>query len=486
MKPKYAVLVIGFITSALTGVLFSPTQASAFSGALQDLPYCQDDSTSGISMPSDFPNLEGEDADFAYSSLPEFDPETSTYLIGYDSEFWFSGYDSQYEKLFIWYTDKNSTNSYLRLDYDTETEQSSVGVVNDSPSPNNEVYYGILEESIEGTRFIQIGSSSGTAWGQRSNISCFEWQQSQSPIDYTENYGSTYPPIDEGGETSEEIRRPHFAFQLNDKQITATPYSPDPPLPDFTPELDEGYSFLGYFINWTVWRCPGDFDQLTGTCSEELQMEDNAFPTVDENYSFTVPEHGNYQVEAEYWAEQCYRYPSYPETPDYCFRSPLRAHFENEPFDYVNTYKNLVVDGRITTGDTKNEVCNVGGYCQTEELICHEIDVFIDKLYCQMSPQLTIGVLNPSITSVKNLLNAILVNTPQCTIPLADIDISGNVFPLSQAEDTMCDSSQQIRTAFPIIPIVVNAIFALSVLAFIIYRVNKLLDNNNHDIVEKV
>lgn len=482
-------LALALLLSGLSGLSIG-SNASAFSGAFQDLPYCADDPTSGLSMPTNFPSLDSTEADYAYGAIPRFDPETSSYVIGYDSEFWYSGYDTGgWEKLFIWYTDKDSTNSGIRLDYDVSTSQSSVGLYNDaSGTPQNGVYYAILQTTIEGTRFVDVGSSSAEAWGQRSAISCYEYQQSINPIDYTTSYSENYDPIDEGGGAGDkEIRRPNFTYQLNDKVIKATPYSPEPSLPDFTTELDEGYSFVGYFINWQIWQCPGDWDSVTGTCSEALVDTDTAFVPVDEEYQFTVSDYGKYQIEAEYWAEQCYRYPSYPATPDYCFRSQLRAHFNDQDFDYVNTYKNLVVDGRTTTGDTRAELCTVGGYCQPTTAVCYTIDSFIERLNCEMSGQLSTGLLNPSLEAVKTLIASVVVPTnPTCSVPLPNPVIDGKTLNLSSMGSNMCSGANTIRTNLPAIPIVLNAVFAWAILAYIIHKINRLLDNNKTDVLEKV
>lgn len=477
----------------LFGALFAllqPSDASAFSGALQDLPFCANDSASGESMPTNFPSLTGSEATYAYSGLPEFDPNTSSFYIGFDAEFWTPSYASSgYLPLMIWYTDRNAnTDSHLRLDYNTESSQSSIGMVNNASAPNYDVYYGILIDSIEGPRFEQIGSSSGFGWGQRAALSCYEYQSSVGAIEYTQNYGVLYPPIDGGGQgTEKEIRRPDFTYQQNDKVIKATPYSPEPALPDFTGELDEGYTLQGYYIGWNVWKCPGDWDSLTGTCSGTLELIDDQFTPVDGNYEFSVSEYGNYQLEAEYWAQSCYRYPSYPSTPDYCFYSKLRAHFNDASFDYVNTFKNLTIDGRSITGDTKGEVCNVGGYCQPGTAICYEIDSFIERLNCQMSGQMSMGLLNPSLEAVKNLVASVVVpTTPTCNVPLPNPVIATRTIPLSTLDDEMCASAATFRTTLPIIPIALNAAFAIAILAFIIFRVNRLLDNQKHDVLEKV
>lgn len=470
-------------------VFFPASDASAFSGAMQNLPFCRDDPTSGETMPTNFPFLTGEDATEAYAGLPQFDPTTSTFLIGFDSDFWDPSYASAgYKKLMLWYTDRDAnTDSFLRLDYNTSTTQSSVGVVNMAPSPKDGVYLAILHSGIEGEYFSQLGSASGTAWGQRAAFSCYEYQASMGDIDYTENYGAEYPPIDEGGEADKEIRQPQFTYQQNDKAIKATPYSPEPALPDFTPELDEGYTLQGYYLGWNVWKCSTDFDSLTGTCNGTMTLIDDSFTPVDGNYEFTVTEYGNYQLEAEYWAQSCYRYPSYPATPDYCFYSQLRAHFDSSDFDYVNTYKNLIIDGRSITGDTKGEVCNVGGYCTPATAICHTIDSFIERLNCEMSGQLSVGLLNPSLQAVKTLVASVVVpTTPSCTIPLPNPVISGKTLNLSTMGSNLCTGSQTMRTTFPVIPVLVNAVFAMAILSFIIFRVNRLMDNNKHDVLEKV
>lgn len=307
---------------------------------------------------------------------------------------------------------------------------------------------------------------------------------------YPEGYdGEEIPGSDPANQPDKELRRPQFVYQLSDKAIKATPYSPDPELPDFSSELDEGYYFNGYYIGWNLWKCPGNgFDPVGQVCDGGTPaLTDDQLLPVDQEYNYSVTAYGTYQVEAEYWVQQCYRYPSYPATPDYCFYSQLRAHFPNADYDYVNTYKVLTVDGRSETGDTKEMECNAAGFCQPATEICYELDSFIERLNCQMAGQLSVGLLNPSINAVKKLINGVVVpSSPTCNIPLGNITVVGQTIPLSQAGPKMCSSAQQVRNGFPVIPIVVNAMFALAILAFVINRVNRLLDNQKHDVLEKI
>lgn len=346
--------------------------------------------------------------------------------------------------------------------------------------------------------FIFDGSSIYTDCSQTSTtnpisttfrtLEMYKYVEGNVSITYPTDYEGEILPIT-GNETEKETRRPHFTFQQYDKKITANPYAPEPTLPDFTPELDEGYYHEGYYIGWNVWKCPTEFDSVTGTCADSgiLELIDEELKGVSDPYELTLSEYGSYQLEAEYWAQSCYRYPSYPATPDYCFYSKLRAHFLTSDFEYVNTFKNLIVDGRTITGNTKGEVCNVGGYCQPSTAICYELESFIEKMNCQLADTMSVGLLNPSIQAIKQLLNGIIVpSNPTCSIPLQNITVASQVIPVSTLGPQLCASAAQVRTGFPIVSILVNAAFALSILSFVIYRINRLLDNNKHDVLERV
>lgn len=297
-------------------------------------------------------------------------------------------------------------------------------------------------------------------------------------------------PSQGGSGEEKEIRRPQFTYQQNNRSLTVNPYLPEPVLPDFSPELDEGYTFVDYYVNWTLWKCPdGGFDPVGQVCN-------NGSPTLiqtelkpnEEQFTFNdIEEYGTYQVEAEFWAQQCYRYPSYPATPDHCFYSALRAHFDDEPFDYVNTYVVLEMDGRASIGDTSGMVCTVGGHCQPASAVCHDQPNFVASMNCRMQGPLSIGIINPSINAVKKLANSIIVPmTPQCSIPLSNIKIAQTTLPLSNIGTTLCATTDKVHHTFPFVRIIVNALMALAILGFIIYRINLLLNNEKNDILEQV
>ncbi len=297
------------------------------------------------------------------------------------------------------------------------------------------------------------------------------------------------PPSQGGNDVEKQIRQPKFSGQLSNLDITLNPYLPEPELPDFTPELDDGYTFQGYYIGWNIWKCPeGGYDSVGQVCNGgSPTLEKEELKPVDQSFSIKVSSYGTYQAEAEYWVQQCYRYPSYPATPDHCFYSQLRAHFNDADFDYINTKIALDVDGKSQIFDTVNMVCTVGGLCVPPAQICHNQPNFMASANCRLQSALGIGLLNPSLTAFKKLLSGIIVPAqPNCSIPLQDIRVSSKTIPVSTFGPKVCASTATMHQGFPIIRILINAVFALAILSFIIYRVNKLLDNRKNDILEQV
>lgn len=297
---------------------------------------------------------------------------------------------------------------------------------------------------------------------------------------YDINYPSDYDGelIPDTAPLKPELLRPDFIAQISNKNIISHDYNSS--LPSFTP--DQGYTFISFEIEWSLWQCVNSFDDITGMCDEHVLINYDILPQ-DSDYTYQVQDYGDYVLEAEYQVQQCYRYPSYPTTPDYCFYSDLSAILPD--YDAVATTKHLLIDGSSYTVDTKELLCNAAGYCQEAENICYDQPDFMSRLQCEFSKQMTVGIINPSLQSVKSLLTSLTVSdNPQCIIPFGDVTYIGETIPLSTFDDSACSFTEDVHSAIPLLSVVTNFILALSLFSMVIAIINKLTDEKNHNMIE--
>lgn len=156
-----------------------------------------------------------------------------------------------------------------------------------------------------------------------------------------------------------KVIKPDFKYTVQDKAISATDYNLK--LPDFTP--DDGYVFSGYTVEWSLFSC--DINEATPSTCNNPSLKDHQILPQSSAYSYSVDQYHWYQIEAQYLVEQCYRYPSYPDTPDYCFYVDLNTEFED--YRFLPTSVNLNVDGGTIIGDTKLNDCDESGFCQPKK-----------------------------------------------------------------------------------------------------------------------
>lgn len=149
--------------------------------------------------------------------------------------------------------------------------------------------------------------------------------------------------------------KPDFTYQVNSKDVTAKDYNQT--LPTFTP--DEGYTFSGYSVEWSLFKCA----QFTtpGNVCENGSLADHQIQPQDQQYQFSVDTFGDYTLSAQYLVQQCYRYPSYPTTPDNCFYVDLQT--EMPDYNFLTTTVHLPIDGSTINGDTKEGECDTSGFC---------------------------------------------------------------------------------------------------------------------------
>lgn len=145
----------------------------------------------------------------------------------------------------------------------------------------------------------------------------------------------------------------------------------------------------------------------------------------------------------------------------------------------------LNVDGYYQRGGTNH--CQ-DGICNVPVIECAIQPTYLDRLNCKVEQMFNFGLLNPSLIAFRSLLSSFVVPTsPNCSIPLPNVQITpGRVFPLSSYSSIVCTRAEQLRNKFPIAPIVVNFALAMLLLWMIVRIINRILDNNKHDLIEGV
>jgi len=190
------------------------------------------------------------------------------------------------------------------------------------------------------------------------------------PISYPDSYFENYffngdPNYPDGYEGTtvvssptppETVIRPDFSYEINNKDFTLKDHNQE--LPDVP--IGEGYTGKGYQIEWTINRC-GGWNGDTKICSNPEQVGYEILPQ-GEQYTYTGDAYAYYQISAQYIYQQCYRYPSYPATPDNCFYTNLSSDLDD--YDFISTTVTINVDGSQISGDTKDTSCDASGYCE--------------------------------------------------------------------------------------------------------------------------
>jgi len=272
---------------------------------------------------------------------------------------------------------------------------------------------------------------------------------------------------------------PDFTYSLVDKKVLAHDYQAG--LPEFTP--DDGYTFNGFSVEWNLVKC-STYTETGNLCSDPIQ-KDYQVLLQDKDYNATVTDYGDYQLTANYLVQQCYRYPSYPATPDYCFYESLITAFPN--FDFDPTTVHLSINGQTLTGDTQKLDCDTSGFCQPKVVDCSTESNFFNGLQCRIERDFSFGILNPSLTAFKKLINSFVVpNSPICIINLTDVSIGSSVFPLSGFGSLACNSVSNFRSHFPIMSSMINFFFALSLVYLIVRIINRVLDDKQSNIIEGI
>lgn len=222
------------------------------------------------------------------------------------------------------------------------------------------VYFINMNSSCE----ITVSNTTTNSFGgvtTFTDYSSFGWLNlflAGANINYPDGYEGL--PIETEPVTEEEVIRPDFSYTIVDKSLNVKDINNS--LPEFVP--DEGYTFKGWEVEWSLFYCAGGWSDIGSTCETELELKDYDILPRESNYLTDVDIYGDYRLSAQYVAQQCYRYPSYPETPDYCF---YVVGGEDEAsldgYRFPPTTVDLKFDGGTYSGDTRDTECDESGYC---------------------------------------------------------------------------------------------------------------------------
>lgn len=302
-------------------------------------------------------------------------------------------------------------------------------------------------------------------------------------INYPPDYegflvADSYNPTEPGNE-SVPVLKPDFIYQVNNKSVTATDYQFDLPEPF---DADDGWTIQGYEIEWILTKCDG-FDEHSNICQNPTNIKMEHLPQV-EQFNYTVSEYGDYELSAQYMLKECYRYPSFPATPDECIYVYLGEALPD--YDHSSTKVQLKIDGSSFTGDTKSMTCDINGNCSIQPQDCTELEPYINRLKCETEQSFGFGIINPSLMAFRDLFSSLLSPAnPACNIPLQNVKVRQDlVFPLDSYGIRACSWTSLFREQFPIITIAVNGLFALITLKLIVAIINRLTDDKQNNLIE--
>jgi len=302
---------------------------------------------------------------------------------------------------------------------------------------------------------------------------------------------------------------PDFTYTVTDKSIHAVDRNQE--LPTVTPT--EGYTISGYSVEWTLNQCT-TFTDVGNICNDPTQ-KDYRILTQSGTYTFTVQDYGHYQLESNYLVQQCYRYPSYPSTPDYCFYVDLGT--ELPTYDFTATTIHLKVDGSTITGSTNEGDCDVSGYCEPpspyEDCSIYGVDIagaigchfrnfgqylksilialfvprasFMNAFVNQMQSTVVdkLGFIMYPFHFIYGLLNGLLSATDSCVVSATSIpgaDLANTFFGAHPNLD-VCSSEHDFPELYNITTFFIRMLTVLSLIYALFRKLGAFLGRNSND-----
>jgi hypothetical protein len=164
---------------------------------------------------------------------------------------------------------------------------------------------------------------------------------------------------------------------------------------------------------------------------------------------------------------------------------------------YNITYKTVIYDlpftGNYSLDSTHCQPASIsagdygiGTTCTGPAIVdCSTIGDFPTRINCAVQASFSTGIINPSINAVKGLITSVIVPpSPPCGFSLGSANISGYNFDTTSFAPTLCRTTTDIRSHFPIVLIAINFLFAVFILYLIIKIFNKLTNPHDNDIIQ--
>ncbi len=186
-----------------------------------------------------------------------------------------------------------------------------------------------------------------------------------------------------------------------------------------------------------------------------------SYKTAGFNYDFTT--YGNYIVTVEYDIHP-------PRVPPANVK-PLKFTFK------------LKIDGS-SYSSTSYDTCDSDGNCKVPEESCEFYSDAAARIQCRMRKAFNFGVFGPSLTAVNQMFSSFIVKRPKCLIPLSDTAVLGRTVSFSFFQSGVCARSDQLRQSFSVVPVLLNFLLAILILAMIVGIVNRVTNPHDNKIVE--
>lgn len=174
---------------------------------------------------------------------------------------------------------------------------------------------------------------------------------------------------------------------------------------------------------------------------------------------------------------------------EYYFDCELQPEIEHT-FPEYNTYGAILFARFGDQTFSHTFPINIDGRTYDSELgysgSCDTLEGFFESIQCDVRNQLSLGVINPSITAFKGLLTSMVVDEPSCSLTFPDISLGGSTYPSSDYPEQICDRSDQFRDSFPITTALVNGVMALQLLYLVAAIINRFLNPNEARVIEGV
>lgn len=293
----------------------------------------------------------------------KFNPEDSWYMTNYT----YADYNGTKHKVayFVYMRKINPSTSRPKALFDNSDGYSSVYVQNPSTSDYKTIALSIRHDD---NCKIKVADGGWGGWLKLSDSNTRSFTPTPSPyrtgssLALIYNYDVRYPDnyqgenIDDYSGARKQVIRPDFLYSVDYKTLKAKDVNQNLPKPT---KLADGYTFKGYQVEWSLFSC-GDSGTTSISCPSPELKKYGSLDQVSE-FFHTVSDYGRYKLSAKYLLQQCYRYPSYPATPDRCVNLTNRD-FKN--YDFIDTTVILNINGKNISGDTRAMDCSELGYCE--------------------------------------------------------------------------------------------------------------------------